>query len=102
MFWFMKIVNLLKDQLGNHLFYLTGMKVTLIFTFIFIFGMAFCDEIDGDDGDNGNDTDTDIDEPDSDQMEGIDDPFHGRKHCKLNLQCLVSTKRSHILRQTYR
>ena len=61
------------------------MKVTLIFASIFIFGMAFSDEIDWDDGDDGSDTDIDIDEPDSDQMEEIDDPFQGRKHCKLNL-----------------
>ena len=47
--------------------------------------MVFSDEIDWDDGDDGSDTDIDIDEPDSDQMEEIDDPFQGRKHCKLNL-----------------
>ena len=85
MFWSIKTVNLLKDQFGNYLFCLTGMKVTLIFAFIFIFGMTFCDEIDGDDGDNVKDTDIVFDEPDSDQMEGTDYPFHGRKHCKLNL-----------------
>ena len=49
--------------------------------------MAFSDEIDGDDG---NDTDIDIDEPDSDQMEEADDPFHSRKHCKWNINLLFS------------
>ena len=63
------------------------MKVIFTFALIFIFGMAFSDEIDGDDG---NDTDIDIDEPDSDQMEEVDDPFHSRKHCKWNIKLLFS------------